>query len=78
MYKEPPTKKHLIAIALIVGVAAPALAVGTNFIMYDNTMKGCVIMTTEPTDTARYKMMGKYATKAEAEAAMATMKECKG
>ena len=35
-------------------------------------------VTTEPTDTARYKMMGKYATKAEAEAAMATMKECKG
>jgi hypothetical protein len=71
-------KKYLIAVALIVGVAAPALAVETNFIMYDNTMKGCVIMTTEPTDTARYKMMGKYATKAEAEAAMATMKECKG
>ena len=58
--------------------AAPALAVETNFVMFDNTMKGCVIMTTEPTDTARYKMMGKYATKAEAEAAMATMKECKG
>ena len=71
-------KKYLIAVALIVGVAAPALAVETNFIMFDNTMKGCVIMTTEPTDTARYKMMGKYATKAEAEAAMATMKECKG
>ena len=71
-------KKYLIAVALIVGVAAPALAVETNFIMFDNTMKGCVIMTTEPTDTARYKMMGKYGTKAEAEAAMATMKECKG
>ena len=71
-------KKHLIAVALIVGVAAPALAVETNFVMFDNTMKGCVIMTTEPTDTARYKMMGKYATKAEAKAAMATMKECKG
>ena len=70
--------KHLIAVALIVGVAAPALAVETNFIMYDNTMKGCVIMTTEPTDTARYKMMGKYATKAEAEAAMATQAVCVG
>ena len=70
--------KHLIAVALIVGIAAPALAVETNFIMYDNTMKGCVIMTTEPTDTARYKMMGKYGTKAEAETAMAAMKECKG
>ena len=64
-------KKYLIAVALIVSVAAPALAVETNFIMFDNTMKGCVIMTTEPTDKARYKMMGKYGTKAEAEAAMA-------
>jgi hypothetical protein len=35
-------------------------------------------MTTEPTDKGRYKMMGKYNSKAEAEAAMATMKECKG
>jgi hypothetical protein len=39
-------------------------------------MKGCVIMTTEPTDKTRYKMMGKYNSKAEAEAAMKTMKEC--
>ena len=71
-------KKYLIAVALIVGVSAPALAVETNFIMFDNTMKGCVIMATEPTDTARYKMMGKYGTKADAEAAMASMKGVKG
>jgi hypothetical protein len=44
--------------------------------MFDNTMKGCVIMTTEPTDKTRYKMMGKYNSRAEAEAAMKTMKEC--
>jgi len=42
--------------------------------MFDNTMKGCTIMTTEPTDKARYKMMGKYNSKAEAEKAIASMK----
>ncbi len=68
--------KYLIAATLIAGIATPALAVETNFIMFDNTMKGCTIMTTEPTDKARYKMMGKYGSKAEAEAAMKTMKEC--
>ncbi len=70
-------KKYFIAAAIIAGIAAPAFAIETNFIMFDNTMKSCVIMTTEPTDKARYKMMGKYNSKAEAEAAMATMKECK-
>lgn len=71
-----PMNKYLIAATLIAGIATPALAVETNFIMFDNTMKGCTIMTTEPTDKARYKMMGKYGSKAEAEAAMKTMKEC--
>jgi hypothetical protein len=69
-------KKYLIAATLIASFSVPALAVETNFIMFDNTMKGCVIMTTEPTDKTRYKMMGKYNSKAEAEAAMKTMKEC--
>ena len=69
-------KKYLIAAALFASFSVPALAVETNFIMFDNTMKGCVIMTTEPTDKTRYKMMGKYNSKAEAEAAMKTMKEC--
>jgi hypothetical protein len=34
-------------------------------------------MTTAP-DTTKYKMMGKYSSKAKAKAAMATMKECGG
>ena len=71
-------KKYLIAAALIVGFSAPVLAVETNFVMFDNTMKGCTIMTTEPTDKVRYKMMGKYNSKAEAETAMKSMKECAG
>ena len=69
-------KKYLAAALLIAGIASPAFAVETNYIMFDNTMKGCTIMTSEPSDTARYKMMGKYGSRAEAEAAMKTMKEC--
>jgi hypothetical protein len=67
-------KKYFITAALIAGIASPALAVETFYIMFDNTMKGCTIMDSEPTDTARYKMMGKYGSKADAEKAMADMK----
>ena len=68
-------KKTLIAAALIASFATPVLAVETFFIMFDNTMKGCSIMTTQPSGS-QYKMMGKYSSKAAAEAAMKTMKEC--
>jgi hypothetical protein len=67
-------KRYLIAAALIAGIVSPALAVETYYIMFDNTMKGCTIMTSEPTDKARYKMMGKYGSKDEADKAMAGMK----
>ena len=70
-------KKYLIAAMLIAGMSAPAFAVETFYIMYDNTMKGCSVMTTKPTD-AKYKMMGEYKSQAEADAAMKTMKECAG
>ena len=73
-------KKYLIAAALIVGFSVPALAVETFYIMFDNTMKGkpgaCSIMTSEPTDKNRYTMMGKYGSKADAETAMHSMKDC--
>ncbi len=67
-------KKYLIAAAVIAGIAAPAFAVETFYIMFDNTMKGCTIMTSEPTDKGRYKMMGKYGSQADADKAMAEMK----
>jgi hypothetical protein len=70
-------KKYLVAAALIVGFSVPALAVETFYIMFDNSMKGCSIMTEQPSD-AKYKMMGKYGSKAEAETAMKSMKECAG
>jgi hypothetical protein len=68
-------KKYLIAAALIVGFSTPVLAVETFYIMFDNTMKGCTVMTTKPTD-GKYKMMGEYKSQAEAEAAIKTMKGC--
>jgi hypothetical protein len=33
-------------------------------------------MNTEPTDTKKYKMMGKHSSEAAAKAAMGTMKDC--
>jgi hypothetical protein len=72
-------KKYLVVAALVVGFAAPAFAVETFYIMFDNSMKGqphaCQIMTTKPSG-AKYKMMGEYKSKAEAESAMHSMKEC--
>ena len=72
-------KKYLIAAALIVGFSVPAFAVETFYIMFDNSMKGqphaCQIMTSKPSD-AKYKMMGEYKSKGEAETAMHSMKEC--
>ena len=69
-------KKYLIAAALVISFSAPVLAVETFYIMFDNTMKGCTIMKAEPTDKARYKMMGKYDSEAAAKTAMSSMKEC--
>jgi hypothetical protein len=72
-------KKYLLATALIVGFSAPSFAVETYYIMFDNSMKGkpgaCSIMTQEPSG-GTHKMMGKYSSKAEAETAMHSMKEC--
>ena len=69
-------KKYLIAAALIVSFSVPALALGTFYIMFDNNEKKCAIMTSEPTDKARYKMMGKYDSEDAAKTAMHSMKEC--
>jgi hypothetical protein len=72
-------KKYLLAATLTFSFAAPAFAVETFYIMFDNSMKGkpgaCSIMTSEPSG-GTHKMMGKYSSKAEAETAMHSMKEC--
>jgi len=69
-------KKHLITAALIVAFATPALA-ADYYVALRVGGGGCEVMSTEPTDTKKYKMMGKYSSEAQANAAMATMKECK-
>jgi hypothetical protein len=69
-------QKYLIAALLVVSLTAPVLAVETFYIVFDNTMKGCTITTTEPADKTRYKVIGKYNSEAEAQKAIASMKEC--
>jgi hypothetical protein len=69
-------RKYLIAATLIVGFATPALA-DEIFVMLDLTTKKCVTMASDPGDTKKFKMLGKYPTLGEAETAMHTMTECK-
>ena len=69
-------QRYFIAAMLVVCLAAPVLAEETFYIVYDSTMKGCTIVTTEPTDKARYKVVGTYKSNPEAEKAIASMKEC--
>jgi hypothetical protein len=63
-------KNYILSAILIASFAAPAYAVETFYIMFDNTMKGqkgaCHVMTTKPSD-AKYKMMGEHKSKADAE-----------
>ena len=69
-------RKYLIATVLIAAFATPALAAEV-FVMLDLTAKKCVTMASDPGDTKKYKMLGKYPTLGEAETAMHTMTECK-
>jgi hypothetical protein len=69
-------KKYLIAAALIVSFAAPALA-EEIYVMLDMDTKKCVTMKALPENMKKYRMLGKYPTLGEAEATMHTMTECK-
>jgi len=51
-------------------VAEQALAMGPFYVMFDNTMKKCVMSRTAPSDTAKFAMMGSYETEADANMAM--------
>jgi hypothetical protein len=72
-------RKYVLAAALVLGFVTPTFAVETFYIMFDNSMKGqpgaCQIMTSKPSGS-KYKMMGEYKSKGEAETAMHSMKEC--
>lgn len=70
-------KKYLVAAALIVAFATPALAADYYVALrLGGGAVKCEIMTTMP-DTKTHKMMGKYSSEADAKAAMAKMAECK-
>jgi hypothetical protein len=73
---EKLMRKYLLAAGLIVAFAAPALA-ADYYVALRVGGGGCEVMTTAPTDTKKYKMMGKYSSEADAKAAMAKMTECK-
>jgi hypothetical protein len=68
-------QKYLIAAVLIVSFIAPLLAAEIFYVIFDTTLKGCTIETTEPADKIRYKTLGNKS-EAEAEKAIASMKEC--
>ena len=69
-------EKCLIAAVFVLTLSAQVLAGETYYIVHDNSLNGCTITTTEPTDHARYKVMGRYNSDAEAKKAIASMKGC--
>ncbi|MGE5304112.1 MAG: hypothetical protein ACM3TN_12425 [Alphaproteobacteria bacterium] len=68
--------RYLTAAMLVVCLTGPVLAEEMFYVVYDNTLKGCTIAGTEPTDKTRYKVLGRYKSEAEAEKAIGSMKEC--
>ena len=73
--KEKPMRKFIFAGMLVLCVT-PALAfVNLYFVAVDTKTGHCVMMTHAPTGS-RYKMMGKFETKAAARTAMHSMAEC--
>jgi hypothetical protein len=69
-------QKPVIAAFLIVSLIVPVLAEETFYIIFDKTLKGCTIVTAEPSDKVRYKVLGTYKSEAEAEKAISSLKEC--
>ena len=69
-------QKYLIAAVLLVSFVASVLAAETFYIVFDTTLHGCTIATAEPADKTHYKVLGTYKSEAEAEKAIASMKEC--
>ncbi|MGB6345983.1 MAG: hypothetical protein WBF40_01325 [Methyloceanibacter sp.] len=67
-------RKYLVAAALIVAFATPALA-EQFYIAFDEASHKCEMMHNIPSG-GKKSMGGPYATEAEAHKAMAGMKEC--
>jgi len=69
-------RNTFIAALILVSSTFPILAAETFYVIFDKTLKGCTVVTAEPSDKARYKVLGTYNSEAEAENAMPTLKEC--
>jgi hypothetical protein len=67
-------KISLIVATLAIAFAAPAFA--DYYVALRVGSGGCEIMTTQPTDTKKYKMMGRYSSEAEAKKAIAYGRRC--
>jgi hypothetical protein len=69
-------KKQAVTAALIVAFATPALAgSGAYYVGLRLGGRACTIMTHAPSPK-KYKTMGKYGTRAEAQKALTEMAEC--
>jgi hypothetical protein len=69
-------RRCLPAAVVAVLLASPVLAEETFYIVYDKTMHGCTIVTTEPSDKTRYKIEGTYKSENDAEQAITSVKDC--
>jgi hypothetical protein len=69
-------RKPLIAALIIVSLTVAVLAQETFYVVFDNTLNGCTVVTAEPSDKVRYKALGTYKSEAEAEKAIPSFKEC--
>jgi hypothetical protein len=74
MSKELSMRKHLIAAALIVAFATPALA-ADYYVALKVGGGGCVIMDHKP--GPKYKNMGSFSSRSMAKKAMHEMSDCK-
>ena len=69
-------RNTFIAALILMSSTFPILAAETFYVIFDKTLKGCTVVTAEPSDKSRYKVLGTYNSEAEAENAMPTLKEC--
>jgi len=69
-------RKPVIAGLIVVSFTVPVLGAEAFYVIFDHILKGCTVVTTEPSDKARYKVLGKYNSEADAEKAMPSLKEC--
>ena len=52
-------QKYLMAVVLVMSSVAPVMAAEEFYIIFDTTLNGCTIATTEPSDKTRYKIWGR-------------------